>query len=337
MIDELSETWNSLETEAAGSRVSAILRRRICLSSANKIYVGLTVPAGQRLVLFRVSRGSEIDESKLPTSEGVRTSFVNVPDDPAECICLSIRLHDRQYEEVFTSLVADLVAATQDAHNDRLLIEQCIERWQAFMRMHGHDGLSPIEQRGLFGELWFLSEYIFPSCTPKDAIDSWKGPAGRPQDFNLYGIAVEIKTTIGKSHTVIHIANELQLDDSVVDQLMLGHIRLIESRTNSKSLVEMVASLREELASSAGARAEFENTLIEAGCLDAHEKRYKQPAYRIREFDAYRVEEGFPRIVSADFDQAIGDVRYSIAVAGIGSFQISNDNLRALLGEAGNA
>lgn len=339
MIDKLPDIWTSLESEADGCRESAVLRRRLCPSSSNHIYVGLATPANQRLALFRVARGCQVDESDLPTSDGVRTAFITVPDDPANCVCLSVQLHDRQYADVFSSLVADLVATVRDAPDDRSLIDRCIERlrrWQAFMRMHGHDGLNQMEQRGLFGELWFLLEQLLACINPETAVDSWEGPSGRPQDFYLYGNAIEVKTTISKSHTVIPIANELQLDDTGLDRLVLGHLKLIESRTTSRSLVEMVAALREALAANPTARTKFEDRLLEAGYIDVHEQHYHRPTYRVREFNVYQVSNGFPRIVAADIMEGIGDLRYSVVVAGIERFKMNVDQLQSILTEAGH-
>jgi len=63
---------------------------------------------------------------------------------------------------------------------------------------------------------------------------------------------------------------------------------------------------------------------------------YRRPAYRVRQLDVYKVGEGFPRIVPADIMEGVGDVRYSVAVAGIGSFLIDDEELRSVLTEAGH-
>lgn len=336
MRSVLTEIWSDLESDASQSSRSGVLRRRVPGEMSHAVYLGYAKPVNQRLLLVRVMSDHAENQDDLPTSDGVNVLFHKLPDDPKECTCLCVQLNDPRFVDVFVSLADDLIRHVQHVPSQAELVAVCLERirrWQAFLRAHGHDGLPPHAQRGLFGELWFLHEHLIPTVSKDVAVSSWAGPGGSPQDFRIGDDAVEIKTSTGKTHTVIGISNELQLDDAGLSHLFLGHISLVESHTQSNSLGELVSMLRGVLADSVQASSDFEDRLFSAGYLAVHEENYAKPKYRVKRFATYQVRDGFPRLVTSHIPPGVGDVRYSIVISDLASFEVRNEEVDQILGE----
>ena len=78
----------------------------------------------------------------------------------------------------------------------------------------------------------------------------------------------------------------------------------------------------------------LEDRLLEVGYSDAHEPKYRNARYTLRESRLFRVEPNFPRIVEADLADGIGDVDYQLAVAACEDFEMDEGELIAGLKEA---
>ena len=76
------------------------------------------------------------------------------------------------------------------------------------MKKQNLDALSENSQIGLYGELYFLRNFLKSFHNQYKCIFSWKGPEKSIQDFQFEDMAIEVKTTHGKNHQKIHIANE---------------------------------------------------------------------------------------------------------------------------------
>lgn len=100
------------------------------------------------------------------------------------------------------------------------------EKWKSLFDKVGLQGLTPEEQRGLFGELFFIRKYIQHRSSAVKIIDSWLGPTRHFRDFQSGSWALEVKTTHGNNHQKIQISSERQLDSSNLDNLFLYHLSL---------------------------------------------------------------------------------------------------------------
>ena len=58
---------------------------------------------------------------------------------------------------------------------------------------------------------------------------------------------------------------------------------------------------------------------------------YSDIGYTVRSLHPFRVEEGFPRIMSGDLKTGISDVRYLVSTASCGAFRITGKRTEELL------
>src|SRR5204863_378580 len=137
-----------------------------------------------------------------------------------------------------------------------------LDRWKRFFESGGGDGLSEIAAQGLLAELLFLRDFAIPeSESLQAAVSSWAMPEPLSKDFQYSRGAVEVKCSVSREHTKVHIAGERQLDDTGFASLYLFAVLLEKVVTGGFSLPETVLSLR-ELLRNASALNVFEEKLL---------------------------------------------------------------------------
>jgi hypothetical protein len=329
MMPAISTLWRELEE---APNVPGIVARRFLPDAAVDLFVGIENPGGVRLVFIDISAGAlTACSGPWPTCAGFDVTADEVPGD-TRSVRVAVRLQAPSYRDVFTSLVADVLTSVGSAQGDRdavLTLVSRLDRWQRFLARHGVEGLSPLERRGLYGELWFLNEYLMRSCSPVTAIEGWTGPLAKDQDFQLPSCSVEVKASAANPDQRVHISNVRQLDDTgTPGELLLLHVALEERHGQGQTLVELVEQLRSALADHA---PRFNDRLVQAGYLDMHSPRYSSDGYVVKGHQFYRVECGFPRIVESDLQPGVGDVAYSIALGACAPFAVPDSCVLPLL------
>ena len=325
--------WNSIESDHAQLTATGIIRRRIMPDACCDLFLGVEKPSNQRIFLLRVESACLPAANLLPQARGFEVRLLTLPDDPqGHSSVLLLQTNDR-FQDIFTSLTADVashIAPTQDhtAAVEKFLAR--LKRWQKFLERSGPDGLTDEAQRGLFGELWFIRHYLLP-IRGAQSVSAWTGPAMTAQDFQLQGLAVEVKTTTAKEHQKLPITGEKQLESTAELRLILLHLSLTTQRDTGTTLVDMVAAVRAMLTQAPLSLSVFEDALLSVGYLDTHAGRYAHPGYLIREHHFCDVKDEFPRIVGDDLRDGVGDVTYSVSVAACLPYQIKETEFITML------
>ena len=97
-------------------------------------------------------------------------------------------------------------------------------RWVNLLAGKRDNKLSNSEQKGLIGELYFLSEILINqiNISPEMALESWQGPLGGSKDFDLKKTQIEIKAKRTISKPKIKISSEDQLEENPETNLFLA-------------------------------------------------------------------------------------------------------------------
>jgi len=334
MVSECFEQiWQDLEMHARDTSGEGILTLRVLPDSAFDFYLGVHHPQTLRTLLIRVSRENVMNQSSFPHSKGFEIRQTVLPEDGKRSVTILLIPNGERYQEIFSRLAEDVVSNCSNQTSERAMIKALLlrlEMWHQFMDRFGPDGLNPAEQRGLYGEIRFIHDYLIPHLGPGLAVAAWTGPQRKPQDFQLAGMAVEVKTSIAGQHQVMHIAGEQQLDDTGLEALYLWHLSLRELRDGGRTLPEIVDAVRDVIRDEAGVSSAFEGLLIMAGYLDEHREKY-ETGYADRSASIFHVRDGFPRITERSLISGVGDVRYSVTLAACSQFRVSDETLVAAI------
>ncbi len=294
----IKEAWEQLEKKSssdAGTRQRVY--RRLDLEKETGIRLSCSYPGLVWELLIEAGASEDALSVAFPKWKGMDFEILalDVPKEGTKHIGLSVE--QRENRDVFVTVCADLVRGLEGCMTNssrRSEIADFLTRWSAFFEKHGLEGLSPEEQRGLFGELWWLRKMIQSGIEPMDAVTSWRGCERSFQDFELAGRAVEVKTSMMKEPRKVQINSERQLDSRGLHCLHLFVLTITTTGADGETLPMLVRSLRNALSQRPAAYA-FENSLIKAGYLEAHVSLY-QTAYSLIREDLFQITDGFPRI-----------------------------------------
>ena len=330
---KIEDVWNLLE-QGVSNNTSGYLTRRILPGTNYDAYLAIEKPSNKRLLMLRFRIDYLDRKTVYPTSSSFVVNRMALPQDGEEYGTLQLVLTNPRYQDIFTTLVQDIVTSLALVPEGKAAVSAFImrlKRWQTFLEKHNPEGLSTIAQQGLYGELWFLRQFVLPPLGIINGLRSWTGPKATQQDFQFSSFAVEVKTTSAKQHQKLSIASERQLDETGAGTIVLLHLSLDVRQGQGETLPEIVANVRSLVTDDSIAKDELENRLFEVGYLDIHDSRYEETAYSIREYNYFKVEQDFPRIIESDLRNGVGDVRYTISVAECKRFSIPASEVITLI------
>jgi len=330
-VDEL---WAELESDTSSLERDEWVVRRVNPESQCDVLLGIEGASRRRGLLVRVANSAISGSVEYPRSRGFETRDVSLADCPPTHTTLGVLLIDPAFTDVFTKLVEDVIQRLVKASDDSETVIEMTNRlraWQWFMEKAGSEGLSQQAQRGLYGELRFLRDYLLKHLPPLACIQAWVGPSGGNQDFQWTRRACEVKTTAAKQHQKLRIASELQLDGRAVDVLWIYHLSLDARRGSGETLPEVIESIRKTIARDAFAVERFAALLLESGYHPAQAERYRSTGYTVRNATFFHVAEGFPRITEDQLPNGVGDVSYSVSVAECQHFVVSASEVEQVI------
>lgn len=326
-MERIDYLWKNLEAQSSDH--VGFFKTRYSETSLAEVYLGIKVPEMYRLLILCVpgSEGRKFDFKY--EFKGVKFEKLIDPQD-SENILLCLKLVDFHLKDIFNTLCLDVIGSIIE-EGDLVFIQQKFKsrllKWQNLFDRYNSDGLTSEEQRGLYGELYFLREWLNRTTDCERVVNAWLGPEKELQDFQSNDWAVEVKTTHGNNHQKVHIQSERQLDSSNLNYLYLYHISLDVRNNSGETLNQIVQSIRTALTPVQLGYSLFNFKLLKAGYFDTHASLYQEKGYYIREDVFYNVVDKFPRIQENDLMNGVGDVKYSIIVSSLDNYSVTHKSI----------
>ena len=338
-MDAIIQKWIKLEADKSQHTGYIRLREKSVLSCS--FYLAVEKPSNSRAILLEVNSSSINCGIVFPKSVAIEVFKSAITPRSNGVVRIILKLIDSRYLDIFSVLVSDIIDHIKQHKDEKIAVIEFISRitrWQAFLRKYSFDGLNDNAQIGLYGELWFLNEYILNNIAANSAVNSWEGSDGSNQDFQLVTCAIEVKTTATEPHKVIPISSIHQLDETGIEKLLLFHLAIDVHRSGVQSLPELIFSIRNNIeAQDSNALLEFNDKLTESGYLDVHKNNYSHRKYTVRSSRFLEVHEDFPRILENDLKPGVGDVRYSLTLDSCLRFSIENAKVKEIIKESFSA
>ena len=332
---KLAEVWKHLEDDTRVSGMSGRVQRRMGPAGRRNFFLGLEMPSRHRMLIIRVAAESIEGQPEVPDSRGLAVRmaprYIGEGDYEVELV-----LTDTQHSDIFDLLIRDLVEAAEEPQEEKAGLTRFLSRlseWQQLLRRLAPRGLSQEDQQGLWGELWVLNQVIEPVMGMAEAIQSWRGPLGSDQDFQMGITSLEVKTSTAHVMDRLTIASERQLDVPDDVKLILVALSLDARVGYGETLVEMVATTR-SAASGSGCLGLLDDRLTDYGYYAQDGNLYSAIGYGVRSFNGFKVGDGFPRIVASDLQAGVADVRYSVSVNACRPYLMATEGPQDLLRRA---
>jgi hypothetical protein len=323
----LDGPWDTLLQEAKGRRGEGVLRRRLSGTGVAEVHLALDLERSAWALLIGVPADWAGDVTTFPRWRGVLLTLREEVTEDLDRKFIELKMGPGSNQEVFRALVADLVDLVSNPPPGTLPLDVFSNRlavWKGFFEERGQEGLSQDAQAGLFGELWFLRQYLLPTLGAGAGVEAWTGCRRTNHDFQLPGGSFEIKTSVGKEHLRFHVASERQLDDTGLAALHVIFFAFAPLAASGETLPDLISSLRSAFSKVPQVSSRFAEKLIEAGYSEAHADRYRT-GYAPRLARSFHVRTGFPRITESDLPQGVGDIGYSVMVSACEPFKTQID------------
>jgi hypothetical protein len=242
---------------------------------------------------------------------------------------LVIRQEDEQSPEIFDVVLQNLAEHLIAEKEDSLFstVYKVLDRWRTFFLRGGFKRLSDEQQRGLFGELWFINEWLdkHPGQPPL-IIEQWEGPTKGRIDFKGSRCGLEIKTVIDKLSKTIKISNENQLKlNDEVSSIYLYVCFLEQSRTHGMSLQDLAREVRAKLAERSERIALIYSDLMTD--LGFREEEYGDTLFFVEKTEVYEAVEDFPRLLKEHLPKGISHVSYNIDLTHCSEYEKDPDDI----------
>ncbi|HRF69998.1 MAG TPA: PD-(D/E)XK motif protein [Candidatus Pelethenecus sp.] len=231
-------------------------------------------------------------------------------------------LQDRVATNVFYALCDDLIEATIGIENEVDAMNCLVNRYYAWKIMFKKwTKLSEEKTKGLFGELYFLNEYMIPAYGVESAINAWSGPSYTNKDFSIKNTWYEVKT-ISADAQVVKISSLSQLTADSDGELCIVRVEKMSDEYNDgKSCISDLVTLISNKIETTELKSCFLSKLVEYGFDLSDESTGMK--LKVQTLFRYLVNDKFPKITKTDimFNE-IGKVSYELILNMIENYKI---------------
>lgn len=284
------------------------IQKKIPVESALDVFYGLSADGHLRLSFISKSKAPKLESTKfLRVSQGEESSSVY-------WTCFDLLQNDAK--SVYYTFCENLVLAITDvtAEADALnILKKRFITWKAMFKQVQNQDASREVIQGLFGELYFLKNFMLENYSPNEAIGAWAGADAKSKDYSIKNDWFEIKT-IGANATQVHISSLSQLSSSLT-----GHLVVIKVESMSEEFVckdasinmllnEILKKVQDEIA-----EGQFFNK-IKAVVGNITDK-VLNAKFLVKSINFYLVGGNFPRLQESDIPfSEIENVEYSLNI-----------------------
>lgn len=320
----LKQTWNAVIDEA--SQAEGYYHRRIPLTCAWPAHAGIHRPTEARILILETEIKAVRGLSLKDETRGYSVSIG--PDEVGRKDRATIRIQETSqgYHEIFTIFCTDILehwipeAESTDCVNS---LSRRLTRWKKFFQRGAGLGLNREDHIGLYGELSFIEAGLNAGVASSTIVNAWQAPLGTNQDFLFGPFAVEIKTTTGNEIDKVRITNARQLDSTGLQTLFLARNAFDFRQGSGRTLRQLVATLKVTLsAGSLDALSVFNDRLLEAGFVEATLGEFDRWGFTPRQFDAFNVADGFPRLLESSLPSGVSEISYTLNLSAATQFHV---------------
>lgn len=320
--NHISEIWTNLENE----KNSGLVKRMYSSDCPFHIFGTFKYPEIYYGIAFSFSDDTRIDLSSFGNLSELDIVLLEDSSFPDSKL-LVIQLLDSASRDIFSVLCENLVHSVFTFDSEQMVIRTVVNqlvKWEALFKRNNSSVLTPIEQQGLYGELYFLKRLLTKhKCNICNTLQLWVGADKSMRDFQGDGWAIEVKTSSANNCQKAIVNGERQLDETHLNNLYLFHLSVEVSRENGQSLCDMIDEIYESLIGNASAIAVFNAKLFEAGYSDCQKYIYESRCYKIRSEHFYDIRGDFPRIKENDLRNGVSDIKYTISLSMCDDYLVS--------------
>tara|TARA_Y100001958_G_C21246657_1_gene577286 strand:- start:2831 stop:4411 length:1581 start_codon:yes stop_codon:yes gene_type:complete len=322
--EEFEDIWKSLQAEG---EVAGDSRRRLSLKT--DFFIIRQGRTGIPILRVELDQDHTVKFDKEDLKPTKQFKVQSSHSESGQQI-VEIELQDLLYEEIFLKFATNAVNRIRQLENNleaAQTLARLLRTWRIAFQGEKPNGLSKEGQIGLYGELKMLEILMGMEAGVLSSVKAWTGPFRGNQDFQIDGIAIEVKTLVQGAPQTFKINSERQLDETFFNALIVAHHKAHRQKGSGQTLPEIVSEIREKMSDDIAALEQFEDKLVLAKYLDSDAALYEEDGYGIVETSYYRVRPGFPRITESQLPLGIGKVTYVLEASACEEYSIDPNTL----------
>lgn len=302
MIINVEEIYKSSVEEFAGNQ------KRVFINSVLGVYCGISKEGYLRISFMSKNVAPKMESTKLlRVVQGFESQGVY-------WTCFDLLHNDAR--KVFFAFCDNLVKAVVDVSDEYGAMQLLKKRYSTWKTMFQHDKEKKISKellQGLYGELYFLKNYMCRKYNMDIAVHAWSGPDLKSKDFAVDDDWYEIKTA-GANAVVVKISSLTQLASSHNGHLVIVKVEGMSDQFegSDSSVGEIFKYILSELQDDS-AKDAFLSKLSNCG-FDISDDSFNTK-FDVKSVKIYAVKDGFPRLTENDVPHdEICDVTYSLII-----------------------
>lgn len=288
-----------------------------CYAATNHI-------TGQHLYIMSVSKNVEIPELKNYRFKGVEIFLVETED-----FCeLNIYLLDNDLKDIFSLFIQNILEDIVESVTENEAVTttlNVISKWKKLFDKINFNGLSIEQQKGLIGELLFISHLLDNGKSSAIVLNAWTGPDFEDKDFVFGGTGIEVKLTSSK-YPKIKITNEGQLDAQNLNDLFLILYTAEDVKENGFTLNSLISQTQQKLSANIDELKFFNERLMHLGYFEEDKEQYNK-MFSLKRTYSYSVSEDFPKIIKSQLPIGVYNTSYFIELSALENFTIEIDEI----------
>lgn len=286
-------------------------QKKIQVKSALGVFYGLSADGYMRLSFLSKSNAPKLASTKfLRVSQGEESKSVF-------WTCFDLLQNDAK--SVYFTFCEDMVSAVTNILNEEDALNALKKRfitWKTMFKQIQVADVSSEVIQGLFGELYFLKNYMLENYSPNESVGAWSGADAKSKDYIVNNEWFEVKT-IGSNTNKVQISSLSQLSSPVV-----GHLVVIKVEAMSDEFIGQDCSISMLMSSIlANIRDEITEELflkkIKAVVGNITDK-VLNAKYVVKSTNLYLVDDNFPRLQETNIPyREIEDVKYTLNISSL--------------------
>ena len=297
---EFEKMYGSLLNELADNQ------KKLDINCALGIFFGLSHEGNPRLSFLSTVKPPKIESTKLiSVYQGKESKNVY-------WTCFDLLNED--IRKTFFVFCGSLIDAVETIEAENVALQSLKTRYTMWKSMFKDPNAAKVSREsvmGLFGELYFLNEFMIDRFGVRTAVASWGGPEPNSKDFSTGTDWYEVKT-VGANATKINISSLTQLSSDYIGKLVVIKAEsMAESFDNGKSNIgELLNSIIGKIEDE-DSEEQFLMKLTSCG-IDLNDSTLAM-TFDVKSVHSYIVDDKFPRLTENNIGrQEICDVKYSL-------------------------
>ena len=335
---KISEIWEQLKNEDIIDKSAPFLIRDYQKSKHNnpvKFTIARSFPQNDYGILVEADKEFFSNDLETPSFENFEIKYItNLQKKNYIWFFLK---KDSEFQKQFELICLDIIENSLDQNTQSGSISSFIhgvKKWQELLKEKKSE-LSTNALKGLYAELYFINDVLFPKYGQKKTIQFWK-PNNNTHDFLLDKMTIEIKATTVSPIKSISINSLKQLDETLTKELYLYILQIGDNK--GISVPELIDEIKLKIKeNSPDDLYLFERKLFKEKYDDRFRDKYIKKQFFKNQEHIFKIENNFPRLTETDLTKinrlGIIKAKYDINFHACEEYRVKTENFYDKLGQ----